>query len=69
MAEPTKKSPEMEDFLNIIAGRTDAIRADRCVNPPYGCGGPATEFRDAKSMQEYRISGLCQKCQDKIFGQ
>ena len=25
------------------------------------------EFRDALSVREYNISGLCQKCQDKTF--
>lgn len=26
------------------------------------------DFRDSKSLKEYQISGLCQKCQDKFFG-
>jgi len=26
------------------------------------------EFRDALSIKEFGISGMCQKCQDKIFG-
>jgi len=26
-----------------------------------------SDFRDALSLKEYRISGICQKCQDKIF--
>lgn len=26
------------------------------------------EFRDTLSLKEYSISGLCQKCQDRIFG-
>jgi len=26
------------------------------------------DFRDALSKKEYRISGLCQECQDKAFG-
>jgi hypothetical protein len=26
-----------------------------------------TEFRDEISRQEFKISGLCQACQDKIF--
>jgi len=26
------------------------------------------DFRDNVSRQEYSISGLCQKCQDKVFG-
>jgi len=26
------------------------------------------DFRDRLSLKEYYISGLCQKCQDKVFG-
>ena len=26
------------------------------------------EFRDALSKKEYSISGLCQSCQDDVFG-
>lgn len=68
MAEPSRKSPELENFLEDISGRTTAIRADKCVKVPIGCGGPATKFRDDLSKREYTISGLCQKCQDRIFG-
>jgi hypothetical protein len=44
----------------------------RCVAPPTGCGqplpgSPATAFRDQPSRDEYRITGLCQSCQDRIF--
>jgi len=69
MAEPSEKSPAIEAFLEKMAGRTTAIKSDRCVRPPVGCEGPATEFRDELSKREYRVSGLCQKCQDKIFGE
>jgi len=31
--------------------------------------GPGeTEFRDELSVKEYQISGMCQKCQDYMFG-
>ena len=35
-----------------------------------GCNKPinAYDFRDELSKKEYHISGLCQKCQDEIFG-
>jgi hypothetical protein len=66
--QPSEKAPEMEALLETMTGRTTAIRGDRCVPEPIGCGGPATEFRDALSRKEYTISGLCQKCQDDIFG-
>ncbi len=29
---------------------------------------PLGDFRDELSIKKYKISGLCQKCQDKIFG-
>ena len=34
------------------------------------CSEPVKEedFRDELSRKEFRISGLCQKCQDGIFG-
>ena len=31
------------------------------------CGKPAKEFRDASARLEYKISALCQKCQDECF--
>jgi hypothetical protein len=68
MASPTDKSPEITNFLEDFAGRTSAITTDVCVRAPIGCGGPATDFRDAPSATEYRISGLCQKCQDSFYG-
>jgi len=30
---------------------------------------PRTEFRDPLSVKEFTISGLCQKCQDSVFGE
>jgi len=30
---------------------------------------PNTEFRDALSVREYEISGMCQECQDSVFGE
>lgn len=65
--EPTTKSSAIENFLEVIAGRTTAITTDRCINSPLGCGKPITGFKDALSRQEYQISGLCQTCQDSIF--
>lgn len=37
---------------------------DVCVT----CGGPVGEFRNELSRKEYGISGMCQKCQDSVFG-
>lgn len=32
------------------------------------CGEPVSEFRDELSKKEYQISGMCQSCQDEVFG-
>lgn len=65
---PSIKDEEVEQFLEKLSGRTAAIRANRCINPPLGCGKSVIgEFRDVLSLKEYKISGLCQICQDEIF--
>lgn len=32
------------------------------------CGNPVGKFRDERSKREFRISGMCQECQDSVFG-
>ncbi len=43
--------------------RTEALNTRTCIS----CGESATEFKDSKSAAEWRITGLCQKCQDDFF--
>lgn len=63
---PTKKSFKINQSLKEMFGvdRTESITNDVCVF----CSQPATEFRDELSRKEFSISGICQKCQDKVFG-
>lgn len=70
MAEPTKKNPEIEKLITKVSGtsRIAAIKTNRCINPPIGCGKPAEKFRDKLSETEFTISGFCQNCQDSLFG-
>lgn len=63
------EEPRPVDKLFPQANRVGQIAKDCCVKPPFGCGQPVGEFRDALSEKEYRVSGLCQKCQDEIFGE
>ncbi len=71
MAKPTEKSPGMETSIDLIAHkmfghtRTGSIQSNTCMV----CGKDATQFKDTLSEKEYRISGMCQECQDKTFGQ
>ena len=44
----------------------DAVQAGNC--PFCGKHIDPNEFRDALSKKEYGISGLCQNCQDEMFG-
>lgn len=46
------------------------LDAMSCIDKPIGCGQPVTveSFKDPLSLKEYGISGLCQACQNKIFG-
>jgi DnaJ-class molecular chaperone len=32
------------------------------------CNGEIGEFRDEISVREHGISGMCQNCQDSVFG-
>ena len=41
--------------------RGDCPICGRAVHPNF-------EFKDELSLKEYAISGLCQECQDKVFG-
>lgn len=67
--KPTTKSVSIEEFIKEFAGfdRRDSITKDVCVPAPIGCGMPISGFKDELSKSEFRISGLCQVCQDKIF--
>ena len=71
MAKPSKKSPAMEKTLEDLAltfcGRSRRVSIER--NLCVWCGGPALAFKDELSAKEYRISGMCQRCQDKTFKQ
>jgi hypothetical protein len=66
------KSPEMENFLegftsNVFGRSRKASFANAtCVT----CGKLIvnSEFKDALSVKEYGISGMCQHCQDSVFG-
>jgi len=64
----TNKDPRMDEFLTLMLGnsknRYEVVKEGLCMT----CDGRATQFRDALSEDEYRISGMCQCCQDNVFG-
>lgn len=66
MGEATYKAPVIDAFLKSFIGkdRVKTITSNKCVT----CMGDADTFTDDLSKREYAISGMCQTCQDKIFG-
>jgi len=63
MTELDNAKEEMA-FTLFGRSRTLAIAGNGCVK----CGESAVDFRDELSRNEFGISGLCQTCQDGIFG-
>lgn len=57
-----------EQIMNSM-GFSEQIKAVKQSKCPFcmNATGPGT-FRDALSEKEYTISGLCQTCQDDVFG-
>ena len=67
--EPTNKSNPINSMLSSIFGqdRVQTITEGYCMTCEK-TGIIATSFRDDISRKEYAISGLCQSCQDDVFG-
>ena len=66
MAKPTIKQLDIEEFIEEVMGanRIKQIQNNNCIL----CKHDAVEFRNSISEKEYRISGMCQSCQDEVFG-
>jgi hypothetical protein len=70
MGKPTDKSASVSGALDSVSeelfgtSRTEAITKDTCLF----CKGDASEFRNDLSRREFNISGICQVCQDEVFG-
>ena len=64
------KSKEMQEVLDAMGisyfgnTRTESLLAKKCIS----CNEDVTAFRSELSAKEYTISGLCQVCQDGVFG-
>jgi hypothetical protein len=73
----SEKSSRMQVELDRIAianfGRsiTESLKKKICVmcaSSVYDAEEDKWHFRDNLSLVEYQISGICQACQDPIFG-
>jgi hypothetical protein len=72
-AEPPSKEagaygdPRDRKFTQFAAkaiGGHNALNARRCPT----CSNEIGEFRNTLSAKEFSISGMCQACQDSVFG-
>ena len=65
MSELKKSDPNKPAF-KVFKAEAEAVALVSCP----ACRKPIKEgdFRDALSRKEYSISGLCQECQDSVFG-
>tara|TARA_Y100000310_G_scaffold20311_1_gene19787 strand:+ start:1093 stop:1293 length:201 start_codon:yes stop_codon:yes gene_type:complete len=66
MVEPSRKAPSIDLFISQVTGksREQQLASALCMT----CSGEAKEFKDDLSRKEYTISGMCQTCQDGVFG-
>jgi len=66
-------------FMAALSGGdlpADAVRENRCLKPPIGCGSPLINdgvarvfWSEAEARQyeaEWHITGLCPDCQDAL---
>lgn len=51
-----------------VKERKKVKKPDIVLHKCFGCVEPNFKFTDDLSIQEYDISGLCQDCQDDVFG-
>jgi hypothetical protein len=64
------KRPEIINAIDYVqkgmfVGRcvSNCVPQRICVT----CGGTAYQFSSEKQAKEYRLSGMCQKCQEGVF--
>ncbi len=60
----TKKICETKDIEQIKFHAARLKNLNQCAF----CDTPNFDFRDELSSKEYKISSLCQNCQDETFG-
>jgi len=63
----TLLKPDMnKPAFQVFPRRFDRVIKDVCVT----CDNKITDnsFKDEISIKEYSISGMCQECQDGVFG-
>lgn len=63
MRNSTKK------LLTKVGFSAEVEKVEKGLCPFCSCSISVDSFKDELSVREFRISGLCQKCQDEFFGE
>lgn len=65
------RSPELQKFVDglLESNGKPSMEQSRKAKVCSWCQKPIDGFRDALSYKEYRISGMCQVCQDAVFNE
>jgi hypothetical protein len=56
-----------KDILRKVGMEKEVCRVKRGLCPTCGIEIDENSFKDELSLREFRISGMCQKCQDSVF--
>lgn len=70
-AEPLPFPPRIEELMHglIKRSRVEVIRAGTCAFESRGCKGADVNFSgDVDGAVEYTRSGICRRCQRRMFG-
>ena len=66
--QPSEKAPALDAFITSLLGidRKESIETKTCAT----CNADVEldSFKDKLSLKEFHISGMCQHCQDSVFG-
>lgn len=68
LPNPSEKAPELDKFITSVLGidRKASIKSKTCAT----CHTSVEQdsFKNELSLKEFHISGMCQPCQDSVFG-
>jgi len=64
----SKKDPKTRTFLDRLQDKMYGRHQDGVICVTCGATVPPESFRDDLSRKEFTISGMCQTCQDRVFG-
>ena len=66
--KPLSKNPKIDKFITSMTGINRVASIIKEICPFCNERVDPYNFKDALSLKEFTISGLCQKCQDEMFG-